>query len=139
MAKHGQGAIEFFLIAGFILLATSVLLSQADAQMTGTATLSNVLVARSALDLETSSLKYVYLSGNYSKITQKVFIPVGAQCYFPDASQNRLYCIVPGAKKTVVGEIYDHDDPTVNQSCFRSGWLTVATSNVNGLLTISCS
>ncbi|MFH0972164.1 MAG: hypothetical protein V1835_06380 [Candidatus Micrarchaeota archaeon] len=136
--QKAQGSIEFFLIAGFILLATSVLLAQADNQIRGTSALNNVLVARSALDLETSALKYIYLSGNYSVISNKIFVPVGAQCFYVIPSESRMYCIVPGAAKRVVSETFDFPAPTVQSTCFKSGWITVRSANANGVLNVTC-
>ncbi len=139
MTRKAQGAIEFFLIAGFILLATSVLLTQADRQMKGTSALNNVLVARSALDLEASAMKYVYLSGNYTAIKHRIFVPVGAQCFFVDVPGSRLYCIVPGTPKRVVGEYLDVPLPAVEEACHRSGWVTISTQNAQGTLNVTCA
>ncbi|MEK6953844.1 MAG: hypothetical protein AABX01_02475 [Candidatus Micrarchaeota archaeon] len=136
---RGQGGIEFFLIAGFILLVTSVLLTQADRQIQGTSALNNVLVARSALDLEASALKYVYLSGNYTTLTHRVFIPVGAQCFYWEISNSRFYCIVPGAAKKVVGDRLDLPIPSVAPSCFRSGWVTLQTMNNASTMQLRCT
>ncbi|HLC48120.1 MAG TPA: hypothetical protein VJI13_03520 [Candidatus Norongarragalinales archaeon] len=139
IAFRGQGAIEFFLIAGFILLATSVLLTQADRQIQGTSSLNNVLVARSALDLEASALRYVYLSGNYTTISQRVFIPVGAQCFYFEDAKSRMYCIVPGAARKVVGDALDIPRPTISANCYRSGWVTLRTMNNVSILQVTCT
>ncbi len=134
---RAQGSIEFFLIAGFILLATSVLLTQADRQISGTSALNNVLIARSALDLEASTLKYVYFSGSYTSINHKIFIPVGAQCFYIAGS--RLACIVPGAGSRVVGEQLETPVPSVEPSCHKSGWVSITTINQAGMLNVSCT
>lgn len=139
MQKKAQGAIEFFLISGFILLATSVLLTQSDNQIRGTTALSNVLVSRSALDLEISALRYAQLSGNGTIITNKVFVPVGAQCFFPEDAYGRLYCLVPGAQKKVVSETLDFPLPGIQTSCQRAGWITMKTSNKDGSLLVNCT
>lgn len=133
----GQGAIEFFLIAGFILLASSVLLTQADEQIRGTSALNNVIIARNALDLEMSAIRYVYLSGNQSKISQRVFIPVGAQCYYRENSESRLYCIVPGAARRVVSDTFA-PMPTIQPTCHRSGWVTLTTTNIGTAINVTC-
>ncbi|MFH1442709.1 MAG: hypothetical protein ABIG96_01630 [Candidatus Micrarchaeota archaeon] len=138
--SKGQGSIEFFLIAGFILLATSVLLNQADRQIQGTSALNNVLVSRSALDLEASALKYVYYSGNQTAITHRIFVPIGAQCFYVLSGEARMYCIVPGASKRVVGEYIDTPMPVVNNACYRSGWITVTTRNAGaGSIVMDCA
>ncbi len=136
--KKGQGAVEFFLIAGFILLATSVLLTQSDTQIRGSTALNNVIVARSALDLETSTLKYVYLSGNNTKITNTVFIPVGGQCFYVDVGANFLYCIVPGASARVISDSLTTPIPSIAPNCNRAGWVSIVTENKGGVLTVKC-
>ncbi|MFH1751293.1 MAG: hypothetical protein ABH863_06435 [Candidatus Micrarchaeota archaeon] len=137
--RRAQGAIEFFLIAGFILLATSVLLTQADHQIQGTAALNNVLVARSALDAESSALRYVYLSGNFTVLTNRVFIPVGGQCFYWQDASSRFYCIIPGAAKAVVGDGLDIPKPSISPSCHNSGWVTLTTINNASSLQVACT
>lgn len=138
LVVRAQGAIEFFLIAGFILLAASVLLTQADTQIRGTGALNNVLVARSALDLESSALRYAYLSGNNTRITHRIFIPIGAQCFYLDTVNNRLFCVVPGAARRVVGEQLTTVAPNVSNACYRSGWISITTRNYGPSLNVTC-
>ncbi|MFH1106445.1 MAG: hypothetical protein V1787_00965 [Candidatus Micrarchaeota archaeon] len=123
-APRGQMSIEFFIIAGFILLASSVLISNSDTQIQEAVSLNNIVAGRNALDLEVSAAKYVYLQGNNSAITNYVFVPANTSCFNFNSSLNKFYCVTSG----VTGLVFSDEvgflvTTTTADVCTKSGWL----------------
>ncbi|MBU1196892.1 hypothetical protein KJ765_00110 [Candidatus Micrarchaeota archaeon] len=137
---RGQMSIEFFLIAGFILLAASVLISNSDIQIQETAALSNVVAGRNAMDLMISNARYVYYSGNNSVITHITFIPANTTCFNYNASNGRLYCLTSG----LTGLVYSDAVPfpmtsVLGNQCADNGWLRIRTQNQNSVIVYNCT
>ncbi len=137
---RAQISIEFFLIAGFILLAASVLISNSDQQIQETSALNNVVAARNAMDLETSLARYVYYSGNWSTVTHITFIPSNTTCFNYNDTSQKLYCVTSGITGLVYSDAVAFPFRNVTgHQCWQSGWLRVRTRNENGVVYYNCT
>ncbi len=133
-------SIEFFLIAGFILLAASVLISNSDVQLQETSGLNNVVAARNAMDLEISMARYVYYSGNNSATTHLTFIPANTTCFNYNATNGKLYCVTSGIAGIINSDSVPFPLATYNgNECPKSGWLRVRTVNRNSVIYYNCT
>ncbi len=136
---RAQMSVEFFIIAGFILLAASMLISTADQQVQDTMTLNNVVAARNALDLEVGAAKYVYLQGNNSAVTNFVFVPSNTSCFNFNTTLRRFYCVTLGVTGLVFSDEMDFIVNAQNAACTQSGWLRFTVRNQDGYVAYSCT
>lgn len=131
-------SIEFFIIAGFILLAASILISNSDQQLQEATTLNNVVAARNALDLEVGAAKYVYLSGNNSAVTNFVFVPANTSCFNFNATLRKFYCVTMGITGLVFSDEMNFLVSTSDTSCTQSGWLRFTVRRQDDSIVYTC-
>jgi hypothetical protein len=135
-------SIEFFIIAGFILLASSILIANADTQIQETSALNNIVAARNAMDLLATSCMYVYLEGNNSALTNYVFIPANTSCFNFNTTYQKFYCVTLGVTGLVFGDALPFNASAAGTDCTgpaASGWIRVSTYNSGGNIIYSCT
>lgn len=157
--NRAQMSIEFFLIAGFILLAASVLISSSDQQLQETSALSSVVASRNALDLEVANARYAYYAGNNTVLSHISFIPANTTCFFFNASatSGKFFCVTSGISGIINSESVGLPDSpsypfsingTAGNECQQyavpggfapsGGFLRITNRNRNGVIYYDC-
>ncbi|MFH1200118.1 MAG: hypothetical protein V1708_03565 [Candidatus Micrarchaeota archaeon] len=138
---RGQMSIEFFIIAGFILLASSILIANADTQIQETSALNNIVAGRNAMDLLSTSCMYVYLQGNNSAVTNYMFIPSNTSCFNFNTTFSKFYCVTLGVTGLVFSDALPFNASAQDTGCSAfnaTGWLRVSAYNSGGNIIYSC-
>jgi len=132
---RGQLSVEFFLIVAFILVLTTMILSNAENSLTETRTLDRMALAKAAVVEASQAANLVAVQGNGSSIKRLLFVPPETICFLYDDADGVLYCDT--GKNTVRGPPL-LVEPSVYAPCLSSGWMTVEITS-NETLGINCT
>ncbi len=142
--EKAQVAVEFFLVLGFALTLLSVLVANSEAQLAQNSLLDKSVLSRAALDSLTTSINFVFLQGNNSRVRAELFVPTGvsgssnATCFFNFS--NSLSCYVGDPQGR---QVYSRNllvlPSSVGSNCFSSGWKEVLVENRDNNIYVSCT
>lgn len=129
MKRKGQIAVEFFLVAGFVLVLAAGLVVLIDGQINSTSNVAKAAVAKQATEAITNNIHEVWLSGTGSKVSQAVYVPENAVCMLYNYDSYELYCLVNG-RDTVKAQSLPGVTLTIDPNCAHSGWVKTTVENV---------
>ncbi len=136
--RKGQIAVEFFLVAGFVLLLAAGLVVLIDGQINSTSNLSKSAVAKAAVEGVTNNARQVWLSGSGSRVNQTFFVPDNTACFLYNFEANELYCLVAG-RDIVKADSLTGVTLTIDVNCAKSGWIKTSVENVGEAVELKCS
>jgi hypothetical protein len=135
--RRAQVSIEFFFIVAFSVALATILLSSAEDQIRNVKSLDNTALARAALDSVASTVNYVSLAGNGTRIAREVFVPNDVTCFAYNSSSRKMFCSV-GAGVFIQSSVL-YSAPSVASACLSSGWLRAEAVNNGASTSLNCS
>lgn len=148
---RGQSSVEFFFVIAFSFALAASILATAGNSLDMLSALQRASVTRAGLDSLAAWTNLVYLEGNGSIETGRVFVPQASACFilntsFPQTgtdSQIVYQCDVDpllngrvNSRELLTQEInLTNCQVTVNQF----GWYLVNVKNNNGVIDVNCN
>lgn len=150
-AQRGQSSIEFLVVIAFSFALAASLLASADIQLSNLSAIQRASVARAGLDSLAVWTNLVYLEGNASQETGRVFVPSNSACFilnttFPAAGANQQIVYQCDVDPLLNGRVNSRELFTsainltncqVTVSAY--GWYLVNVYNTNGWVNVTCS
>ena len=144
MGPRGQVAVEFFLVASFLLALSAAVLVTAESSLRDVESLNSAASCKAAADAVAESVNLVYLSGNYSSVRGEVFVPKQAICFLVNESGPYIQCEPdPSIQGRVSSVPLRTPSVSFNDSCppqsQARGWFGILVANNNGTVTVNCT
>ncbi|HEV8289708.1 MAG TPA: hypothetical protein VGQ00_02010 [Candidatus Norongarragalinales archaeon] len=135
---RGQSAIEFLLIAAFLLALSAVILNSVQAQVIGTKDLRNALLVKHDLDVLTQSMNLVFVQGDGARVTRTMYFPPGAVCNFGTSPNNPLQCTVQNVGTVQASDSFQGS--VIFSACACSDcWKRAQIERSAGVTVVSCT
>ena len=135
---RGQIAVEFFLVAGFVLILAAGLVVLIDGQINSTNSLSRAVIAKTAVEGVANNVKQVWLSGTGSRVNQTFFVPDNTVCFLYNFDSSELYCLVTG-RDIVKSDALVGITLKIDPNCAKSGWVKTGIENTGDAIELKCA
>ncbi len=149
--NRGQSSVEFFFVIAFSFALAASILATASSSLDTLSALQRASVARAGLDSMATWTNLVYLEGNGSVETGRIFVPQASACFilntsFPQSGTNSQTVYQCDVDPLLNGRVNSRElltqsinltncQVTVNEF----GWYLVNVQNSNGVVNVNCN